>query len=229
MQYICIVKNNRKMKKIILSLAVLATGVAAQAQEGKFGFGEGDILLEGSLRANTQDDKSATLKESNFNFTPKAGYFVTDKFAVGLGLNIGTSKEENYSDVSSNTFTEKGSTVGFEVFGRYYIADLNRFQPYAELGIGYDSSKTKRTSVINDVTTTVESPKFNQFGVNATLGFNYFVTSKIAINFALSDLIGFNSGKSDQSGSKATTNFHANINNFNNFFDTATFGLTFKL
>ena len=109
------------------------------------------------------------------------------------------------------------------MFGRYYIADLNRFQPYAELGIGYDSSKTKRTSVINDVTTTVESPKFNQFGVNATLGFNYFVTPKIAINFALSDLIGFNSGKSDQSGSKAT------INNFNNFFDTATFGLTFKL
>src|SRR5690606_42166187 len=88
------------MKKILLSVAVVATRVATQAQEGTFGFGEGDVLLEGSLRANTQDNKGATLKTSEFNFSPKAGYFVTDKFAVGLGLNIGTEKQENYSDTS---------------------------------------------------------------------------------------------------------------------------------
>ena len=219
------------MKKIVLSLAVLVTGVAAQAQEKTFGFGEGDILLEGSLKANTQDDKVATLKTSEFNFTPKAGYFVTDKFAVGLGLNIGSGKEELYSDVSEDNYVEKASTVGFEVFGRYYIANLNRFQPYAELGVGYNTSKYKTTSYNagTGTTITIDSPKHNAFGVNATLGFNYFVTPKIAINFALSDLIGFNSAKSDAEGAKATTDFHANINNFNNFFDTATFGLTFKL
>src|SRR5690606_17629770 len=196
-----------------------------------FGFNQGDILLEGSLQANTQDAKGMAIKNSTFNFTPKAGYFVTDKFAVGLGLNIGSAKEENYSDITENTFIEKENTVGFEVFGRYYIADLKRFQPYAELGIGYNTSKSERSSYNagEGRTVTIENPKFNQFGVNATLGFNYFVTPKIAINFALSDLIGFNSGKSDVSGAKATTDFHANINNFNNFFDTATFGLTFKL
>jgi len=219
----------RKMKKILLSLAFVATGVAAQAQEGTYAFGEGDVLLEGSLRANTKDDKSETLKTSNFNFTPKAGYFVTDKFAVGLGLNVGTSKEEDYNDVNADYSETKGSTFGFEVFGRYYIADLNRFQPYAELGVGYNSSKSEGTVVVGGVSNTTELPKFNQFGVNATLGFNYFVTPKIAVNFALSDVIGFNSGKSDAPNAKATNNFHANINSFNNFFDTATFGLTFKL
>lgn len=217
------------MKKILLSLAFVATAVAAQAQEGTYGFGEGDVLLEGSLNANTTDNKNTTIKTSDFNFTPKAGYFVTDKFAVGLGLNIGSEKEENYSDVSANKYTEKGSNVGFEVFGRYYIADLNRFQPYAELGIGYDSYKSERTSVVGGTTTTVENPKFNAFGVNATLGFNYFVTPKIAINFALSDVIGFNSGKYDMPDAEAQNSFHANINSFNNFFDAATFGLTFKL
>src|SRR5690606_28865523 len=115
------------------------------------------------------------------------------------------------------------------VFGRYYIADIKRFQPYAELGIGYDSTKRETITVTDDVTVNTELPKYNDFGVNATLGFNYFVTPKIAVNFALSNLIGFNSGKSDAPNSKATTDFHANINNFNNFFDTATFGLTFKL
>jgi len=219
------------MKKILLSLAVLATGAAAQAQEQKFGFNQGDILLEGSLRANSEDNKTEMIKTSTFNFTPKAGYFVTDKFAVGLGLNIGSGKVENYTDINEDRRTEQGSTVGFEVFGRYYIADMKRFQPYAELGIGHNMSKFETTEydASEGRTITIEDPKFNQFGVNATLGFNYFVTPKIAVNFALSNLIGFNSGKSDAPNSKATTDFHANINNFNNFFDTATFGLTFKL
>jgi len=217
------------MKKILLSLAVLATGAAVQAQEQPFAFKQGDILLEGSLKANTQDDRAETIKRSNFNFTPKAGYFVSDKFAVGLGLNIGASNIEDYNDVNTNYNEARLSTVGFEVFGRYYIADMKRFQPYAELGIGYDSTKRETITVTDDVTVNTELPKYNDFGVNATLGFNYFVTPKIAVNFALSNLIGFNSGKSDAPNSKATTDFHANINNFNNFFDTATFGLTFKL
>src|SRR5690606_9812479 len=219
------------MKKIVLSLAVLVTGVAAQAQEKTYGFSEGYILLEGSLRANTQDDKTEMVKISTFNFTPKAGYFVTDKFAVGLGLNIGSEKEENYTDVNADRRTVKGNNFGFEVFGRYYIVDLNRFQPYAELGVGYNSlgGEITRYDEATSTTITTDLDKTNRFGVNATLGFNYFVTPKIAINFALSDLIGFNSQKTDVSGAKATTDFHANINNFNNFFDTATFGLTFKL
>ena len=219
------------MKKILLSLAVLATGAAAQAQEQTFGFNQGDILLEGSLQANSEDNKTEMVKTSTFNFTPKAGYFVTDKFAVGLGLNIGTEKEENYSDTPESKTTVKGNNVGFEVFGRYYIADLNRFQPYAELGIGYNSMGGEITSYNDATSTTITTDldKTNRFGVNATLGFNYFVTPKIAVNFALSNLIGFNSQKTDVSGAKATTDFHANINNFNNFFDTATFGLTFKL
>ena len=217
------------MKKILLSLAFIATGVAAQAQEKNYGFGEGDVLLEGSLKANTTDNKNTTLKTSDFSFTPKAGYFVTDNFAVGVGLNMGSSKNENYSDVTANTFTEKGSNFGFEVFGRYYFVDLNRFQPYAQVGLGYNSMKTERTSIINGVETKITNPKTNGLGLNASLGFNYFVTPKVAINFGLSNVIGFNSVKTDVDGAKATTNFEANINSFNNFFDTATFGLTFKL
>lgn len=219
------------MKKILLSLAVLATGAAAQAQEQTFGFNQGDILLEGSLRANSEDNKTEMIKTSTFNFTPKAGYFVTDKFAVGLGLNIGSGKVENYTDVNEDRRIEKSNNVGFEVFGRYYIADLQRFQPYAELGIGYNSmgGEITRYNDATSTTITTDLDKTNRFGVNATLGFNYFVTPKIAVNFALSNLIGFNSEKTDVSGAKATTDFHANINNFNNFFDTATFGLTFKL
>jgi len=81
----------------------------------------------------------------------------------------------------------------------------------------------------SDVTTggnKVKSPKVNNIGVNAGIGANYFLTEKIAVNFAFANVVGFNSSKA--SGSKATTNFGANINQYNNFFDAATFGLTFK-
>ncbi|UUV20790.1 porin family protein [Paenimyroides aestuarii] len=219
------------MKKILLSVAVLATSVAAQAQERTFGFNQGDVLLEGSLQANSEDNKLETVKTSEFNFTPKAGYFINDNFAVGLGLNFGSAKIENYSDVVADRNTQKANNVGFEVFGRYYFMDLNRFQPYGEVGIGYNSlgGEISRYDEATSTTITRDLDKTNRFGVNATLGINYFVTPKIAVNFALSNVIGFNSSKMDTPNAKATTDFYANINNFNNFFDTATFGLTFKL
>jgi len=65
------------MKNIFLSLAVLATGVAAQAQEG-FGFKEGDILLEGSFQLNSAKESveiegvNNSVKESTILFAPNS-------------------------------------------------------------------------------------------------------------------------------------------------------------
>ena len=59
------------MKKIVLTLAVLATGVVAKAQEGGFGFNQGDILLEGNIQVNSTKESgetngfTATQKQNN--------------------------------------------------------------------------------------------------------------------------------------------------------------------
>jgi len=212
------------MKKIFLSLTVLATGVAVQAQEG-FGFKEGDILLEGSLQLNSTKESGEIAgtkfsgTESTSFFTPKAGYFINDKFALGVELGIGSYKQ--VQEVGSIEEEAKANGFYAGVFGRYYFLDLGqRFKTYSELGAGMTNSKY--TDVAGNVS------KASGFGAGLGLGINYFVTPKIAINFGLSDLLHFSTEKDKDTDIK-TTQSGANINVFDNFFSTASFGLTFKL
>lgn len=224
------------MKKQILTLlAVVSLGFAAQAQsfvqveevqyqsvgeKPSYGFSEGNIFVEGSLGYSTTDNKQEQMKGHTFNLTPQVGYFITDKFAAGVYFDLRTTKDDDYSGAKNITKTNNFS-VG--IFGRYYFLEAGqRFKFYGQANVGYAHAKT-----------TLET-QFGKFdgkgsGVNAglDLGVNYFVTKKIAVNFAFANIVDFNSAK--PKGGKSTNDVNVNINNFNNFFDTPTFGLTFVL
>lgn len=240
------------MKKVLLSAVAILSLTFANAQEEEttttgFGFAQGDIFVEGNLGfSSSKNTNSASIvgnidetKMSSFNFNPKAGYFFTDKLAAGVELMVGTSKTEMTDfTVVPNTMTEtKGSNFGAGVFARYYFLELGqRFKTYTEVGVGFMSGKSE-TSVstspvlVNDVTMN---------GVNAglDLGIQYFVTPKMAINFGLANVLGYNSykeettthavGSPDTVSESKTNEFAGNFNIFNNFFSTATFGLTYK-
>ena len=204
------------MKKVLLSaVALLAFGFANAQEEGKaFGFAQGDVFLEGNLGFSSTNNKNTEVKTSSFNFNPKAGYFVTEKFAVGVELMLGSEKEE----VAGND-DFKGSNFGAGVFARYYFLDLGeRFKTYAEAGLGIDSGKEEYFP---------GDAKYSGLAAGAGLGLQYFVTPKIAINFGLTDILSYSSRKWD--GAEAVSEFNGNVNVFNNFFTTAQFGLTFKL
>lgn len=208
------------MKKVLLTLtAVAGLTFASQAQE--YGFSQGNIIVEGNLGLSTSDNKNSEIKETEFNFTPKAGYFFTDKIAAGINLHIGSSTEDRYGIDSK----EKSNSFGAGLFGRYYFLELgSRFKTYAELNADYHNAKSELTIA----GTTTDNPATNSFGVNGGVGINYFLTDKIAVNFALSNIIGFNTSKVDVDGAKSSNSFGLNLNQYNNFFDAATFGLTFK-
>lgn len=216
------------MKKVLLSaIAVMAFGISnAQEETATYGFNQGDIIIEGNLGFNSTDDKNFEEKESGFNFSPSVGYFVSDKFAVGLALSVGNSKVEEYNVLIQETTKVNAFAVG--VFGRYYFLELGeRFKTYAQVGLEYGSAKSEFTDGIAN--TSVTSPSTNGLGFGAGLGMNYFITPNMAINFGLSDILSYTSVKVDAPGAKATSNFNANVNVFNNFFATAQFGMTFKL
>ena len=199
------------MKKILLSaLAVFAFGVA-NAQEGGFGFSKGDVIVEGNLTVTSETVPAgggSTKNTTSYGFAPVGGYFISDKFALGLGLNIESNKSNS----------QEVNTFGVAAFGRYYFLDLGqRFKVYGQGTLGYTSYKTKYTR--NDV-------KSSAFGFRAGLGVNYFLTNSIAINFAVSDVLSISHNK-PESGD-GTTRVNLNVNNFSNFFTTSTFGLTFK-
>lgn len=206
------------MKKVLLTLTAVAGLVfATQAQE--YGFNKGNFIVEGNLNLNTSKDKSKEIKTTEFNFSPKAGYFFTDKLAAGINLHVGTEKNDRYGaglETKSNNF-------GAGLFGRYYFLELgSRFKTYAEVNADYLNTKSEYT----EAGSTVKHPKVNAFEVGAGIGANYFLTDKIAVNFALSNLIGFKTSK--EKGGESSNSFGMNINEYNNFFDAATFGLTFK-
>jgi outer membrane protein len=168
------------MKKLILAAIAVMGFSAANAQDsGSYGFSKGNILLEGNLGFSTNNDKNTDVKTNSFEFNPKAGYFLTDKFALGLD------------------FLDLGQ----------------RFKTYAEAGVGLNTGKEGEA-------------KYSGVGINAGLGINYFVSNSFAINFGLTDILDYGTNK--YKGGKAVSDFNANLNVFNNFFSTATFGLTYK-
>ncbi len=201
------------MKKVLLSaVALLAFGFAnAQEEEKGFGFAKGDVIVEGNLSFNSTNDKNTEVKTNSFQFNPKVGYFLNDKFAIGVELGLGSDKEE-----TAGTETDKNSNFNAGVFGRYYFLDLGkRFKTYAEAGLGMESGKAG-----------LGDAKYSGFGFGAGLGMNYFVSDSFAINFALTDVLSYSSQKWD--GAENVSEFGANVNVFNNFFTTAQFGLTYK-
>lgn len=207
------------MKKVLFSIAMLAMGTTvATAQEG-YGFSKGDVIVEGMMSYNTRDNKNTSVETSDFTFTPKVGYFVTNDIAVGLQIGYGSDVENRY-DANVKT-TSSDFNVG--VFGRYYFLDLgSKLKVYSEANVGFGNYETETETGLGSVTTA----EGTTFGINAGIGVNYFLTPKFAVNFALTDVIGYNTTKPE--GGKSTNSFGLEVNQFNNFFNGARFGLTFK-
>ncbi|WP_158961075.1 outer membrane beta-barrel protein [Myroides fluvii] len=212
------------MKKLVLSLAAVAAfGFTANAQEKEkptFGFQEGNIMIEGSFQISDKviKDSNSGLKDktTHYTFNPKVGYFLSDKVAVGASLGFGKGLLE--SDVLPVDVT--GTKLYAGAFARYYFLELgSRFKTYAEVGVGYQENK-------------VSDAKYKETGLAAgiDLGFNYFVTEKLAVTFALGNVFSYSNYDAKQNGNKieSVSSTEANLNVFNNFFDNATFGLVYK-
>lgn len=211
------------MKQILLVMITIAGfNLASQAQS--FGFSETDLFLEGGFSFSSNDNKNTERRTTELSFTPKVGYFLSDKAAVGVQLAYGQSKRTDYSGSEDTYLLTNG--VGVGVFGRYYFLEAGaRFKVYGEAAVGYYSEGGETKTSL----TTTKHDKTNTIGAGAGIGANFFVTEKIAVGYQFSNLISYTSTKVDASGAKATNNFNANLNSFENFFSTGQFSLTFKL
>jgi len=206
------------MKKLLFTAAVAVLGLSnvnAQEEAKTFGFGEGDIFIEGMVNFSSTNDKNSDEKTNGFGISPKAGYFLNDDLAVGAMLSYDSNKTE-----VSGTDISKYNTFGAGVFARYYVLDLGeRFKTYSEFGIGYATSNDK-----------IADLKENTIGAGLDLGINYFVTEKIALSFGLKNILSFSSSKYDVSGAKAVTDFNLGFGDVANpFGGNVNFGLLYKI
>ncbi|MCW2119764.1 outer membrane beta-barrel protein [Flavobacterium sp. 7A] len=204
------------MKKVILlAIALLAISFAnAQDSSAKeYGFSKGNVLVEGNLGFNSSNNNNTEVKTNSFNFAPKVGYFLSDKFAIGAELGLGTNKKE-----TAGVDTSKNTTMSAGVFGRYYFLELGqRFKTYADANVAYGHSKDGIGSAAS---------KANGLGAGIGLGINYFVTKRLVLNFALKNILSYSTAKVDAPGQKSVSNFGFDLSgNIANPFATGSFGI----
>lgn len=114
----------------------------------------------------------------NINLMPKAGYFISDGIAVGLGVDLGFATVKGGDNIWG---------YGIKPFVRYYIPEgsssTGRFFGQGDLGITGANEGTSDTSFA--------------FGINA--GYAHFVSN----NVALEVMAGYNYSKSSASSAVA--------------------------
>lgn len=197
------------MKKVILTVAAVFALSFANAQEkSSEGFSKGNLFMSGSINlSNSKWAASGNYEESAFTLAPSLGYFVSENFALGIGLNVSNSTAK----ATTNSTETKTSTVGLALMGRYYFTPSSKFSTFVHGEFDY-------------LTMTMDpgSLKVNGLGLGVAPGFNYFVSKNLALETSFA-ILNYSTAKVDVAGAEAATNFKLGID-----LSRINFGLAYK-
>ena len=175
------------------------------------------VFVGGNLGFSSGSDKTkdngmtiVSSSNSNFSFSPMAGKFLSEKFAIGAVLNISLSGSS--SGVNPGT-TVSNSSLGGGFFARYYALRWKSFSVFAQgnAGVSFSASNTKTG------TTKVDGPKTTAEYFSVLPGLSYDVNGKLSIQTNINVIsIGLNhsSAKNGNYLENATSfNFGAGLSN----------------
>jgi len=175
------------MKKLILLTCVVATFTAFTQPAAGNKFAGGSLSLTTST--SEQGAGNPDFKNSEFLVAPSAGYFMSDKVALGLNLSILSGKDDDGTDV------DKYSSFAVGPFAQYYMhVGEGQFSFLVEGGFlyGVDKDKPAAGGTLTG----------NSLTVYVSPGFTYFFAKRWALDFKLRG-IAFNS--SDPNTDRAST------------------------
>jgi len=173
----------------------------------------------GSFRFNTSNhktDDTPTDKTSNYSLylTPSAGKFLSEKFAIGIELDLSLSR--NKTDFLTETIS-KSSSFGGSPFLRFYAIKWNKLSLYGQGNIGLEFSRSR----INSGGTTINGPKSTTTYVNIYPGISYDISDKLSLQTSLNILsLGYNYSITKGDSSKTTAssfNIGAGLGNIISF------------
>ena len=157
------------MKKLVLSVALVATGLFASAQEGD-ATAKGKILVNVNVASDTTGNTGFALRNSDgytdWSIGAEGGYFVADNLAVigGLGLsgesgdNVDSETAFNYkvgaryyvsnvipvqADLTGTTEGDGAMWVGLQAGYAWYVADNVSVEPALRYNITTDEDKAE--------------------------------------------------------------------------------------
>jgi len=131
---------------------------------------KGSWMIGGTIDLSISDNEYSDNLYQDYRISPMAGYFLTDKFAMGLTM--------YYSHLGiSDSHIESLAALPFV---RYYFG-TKRFAPFAEAAFGGSVSKVRYFDG-----TEQQTSKDENFSCGAAAGFNYFITNSVALETKLS-------------------------------------------
>jgi hypothetical protein len=208
-----------KQKLLALSILFITCISAASAQTGH----KGEYYLGGSLSydystygsSNTYNYSDGytiytTSKISSFSIRPEFGFFLSDKWSIGIqpvysrSAGTETSNYHSYTTPANNYISSDNyhnDVVGIGVHARYYAMISDKFGFFPEFGI----------STLNNTTYF----KYGTFSLGATPNFVFFPTPKLGVN------LGFGGAAYNLDYQTKNSTFHAGLN------DNISFGLNY--
>ncbi len=174
---------------LTLSFTVFLFCLTASAQNGKGKWLVGGNI-ESSSRNSTLSNPAVDYKSNQMILGPKVGYFLSDRWALGLAPSFSSTHNRGSSDVT------KAKGYSTAPFVRYYQPVGEKLAIFGELsGISYQSGWHKRTAPDGNLIQNYDYRTYN-LGVFVRPGIVWFVTPKIGLETSIGSLgYGYYNGK----------------------------------
>ncbi len=174
--------NPNCMRKIIITIIVALACIESQAQTEK-----GKRFIGGSVGFNSQSNQNnRDLKSNNFNISPSVGYFVAERFAIGLSAGYNASKDRYQTfDQQGNPLVaeSKSNFLSISPFVQYFIpVSDGKFFFSPTLGTSLSFGRSRNSLTTNDTFST------STYSVSVNPGFSYFPTEHWGINLNVGGL-----------------------------------------
>jgi len=167
-------------KNHLLTLVIIFTTITVFSQTD-----QGNILIGGSsnLGLNFGSFKTeingsqtqGTQKVTNFNISPRIGYFVIDNLVVGISLPFSSSTNK----LNNSKSTE--NSIFISPFTRYYFTESN-IKPFLQGQVGFGSSKNKFESDFSDFESTSNLFNYEILG-GVAIFINDYISFDLGINY----------------------------------------------
>lgn len=200
------------MKKINILFVVLAACLTIQTTNAQLFVGGNIYVSSSSSKDETNGVTTDNPKTFEFGINPRAGFFLSDKLAVGAGIGVNIESENNRQDPEVKT---SSTTFNFNPFARYYLMNVDKFSVFGEGGVvlGLGSSKSKSGGV------TVDGPNIFDFTFYVMPAISYDLTDNFTIEAGIGGLfINSYSAKDDNDDKYKESNIDFNLNLDNIFF-----------
>jgi outer membrane protein len=177
----------KKLFTLCFATCLICLTVSAQNGKGKWLVGGN---LESITRTSTLSNPASDYKSSHLIFGPKAGYFLSDRWAIGLAPSFSSTNNRGTSDKT------KAKAYSIAPFVRYYQPVGEKLAIFGELsGISYQSGWNKKTAQDGNLIQNYDYRTYNA-GVFIRPGIVWFVTPKIGLETSIGSLgYGYYNGK----------------------------------